>query len=68
MMIAIELPKPTRAATTADVMIDRRMAGPNHSSELERLDRTECLRQFVGGTFLTGPETLNLLHESQYHQ
>jgi hypothetical protein len=49
-------------------MIDRRMAGPNHSSELERLDRTECLRQFVGGTFLTAPETLNLLHESQHHQ
>jgi hypothetical protein len=27
MMMAIVLPKPTRAATTADVTIDRRMTG-----------------------------------------
>ena len=34
MMIAIVLPNPTRAATTADVTIDRRMSGSASVPEL----------------------------------
>ena len=59
MMMAIVLPNPTRAATTADVTIDRRMIRLP-LAELCRLDRTEGLRQFAGGTFLGTREPLNL--------
>ena len=46
--------EPTRAATTAEVTIDRRMIGRRAGAplaELCGLDRTEGPRQFAGGTF-----------------
>jgi hypothetical protein len=47
-------------------MIDRRISGSSLLKELSRLDRMRRLRQFVGGTFLESPESLNLSHESQH--